>query len=185
MNTMIEPGTPSRGNPFRWLVWGGAAVLLSLPAIAMQMKVEGVDWTMSDFVVMGVLLAAACGSYEVVTRLSGDWLYRAAAGVAILAGFLLVWANLAVGLVGDGDTAYNLGFFGVLGVGVVGALMTRFRAGGLSLTLVAMALVHAAIAGLALASGVDRVGSSLSLLWLAPWILSAILFQMSARRAKV
>ena len=175
-------GAPRRGNPFRWLIWGGAAVLLSLPAIAMWQQVEGVDWTGSDFAVMGVLLASACGAYELMTRLSGDWIYRGAAGVAILAGFLLVWVNLAVGLVADGGNAYNLAFMGVLGVGVVGALLARFQPAGLSRTLGLMALVHAAVVVAALAAGIDRLGASLSALWIAPWLLAAVLFRMSSKR---
>ena len=180
-----DHGAPRRGNPFRWLIWGGAAVLLALPAVAMRLRVDGVDWSGSDFVVMGVLLAAACGAYEGMVRLSGDWIYRAAAGITVLASFLLVWANLAVGLVADGANAYNLAFLGVLGVGVAGALLARFEAAGLSRTLVAMAIAHAFIVGAALASGVDRLGALVTSAWLAPWLLAAILFRMSATRRKV
>ena len=183
MNAMMnDDGAAPRGNPFRWLVWGGAAVLLSLPAIAMQFRVEGVDWTASDFVFMGIILAIACGAFELVMRLSGDWLYRAAGAVAILGGFLLVWVNLAVGLVSEGGNVYNLGFMAVLGVGVAGALLARFRARGLSHTLFAMALVHALVVVAALASGLDRIGASLSALWLGPWLLSALLFRQVQRQ---
>lgn len=185
MNAMIDDGAPQHRNPFRWLVWGGAALLLSLPAIAMQLKVEGVYWTASDFLAMGVILAIACSSFELVMRLSGDWMYRAAGVVAIGAGFLLVWANLAVGLVADGFNAYNMAFMGVLAVGVAGALVSGFSARGLSNTLVAMAMAQAVVVGAALASGLDRLGSTLSAAWIAPWILSAILFRMAAARRKV
>ena len=185
MATMTNDGGAPRGNPFRWLVWGGAAGLLMLPAVAMQLKVDGVDWSAGDFLAMGLILAIACGSYELVTRLSGDWMYRAAGAIGILAGFMLVWVNLAVGLVGDGGNAYSFGFMGVLAVGVAGALMSRFSARGLSRTLVAMALVHAVVVVAALVSGVDRLGSTFSAAWLAPWLLSATLFSMAAKRQKV
>jgi len=182
MNAMTYDTPPPRGNRLRWLVWGGAAVVLSLPAIAMRLHVDGVDWTTSDFVVMGVLLAAAGGAYELVARLSGDWLFRAAGGLAVLAGLALVWANLAVGLVADGPNAYNLAFMGVLAVGVAGALVSRFRAAGLQWTLAAMVVVHALVVAAALGSGIDRLGASLAAAWLAPWLLSAALFRLSARR---
>jgi hypothetical protein len=185
MTTMTQGGGTNRGNPFRWPLWLGAAALLSLPAIAMQFQVEGVDWTASDFVVMGVILAIACGSYELVTRLSGGWMYRAAGAVGILAGFMLVWVNLAVGLVAEGGNVYNLAFMGVLGVGVAGALLSRFRASGLSRTLFLMAIVHALVVAAALFSGLDRLGASLSALWLGPWLLSAILFRMVGEPRKV
>ena len=182
MSAMLnDDGGPSRSQWLRGLVWGGAAVLLALPAIAMQWQVEGVDWTASDFVAMGVILAIACGSFELVMRLSGDWQYRAAGAVAIGAGFLLVWANLAVGLVAGGPNAFNLGFMGVLGIGVVGALATRFDARGLSNTLLAMAAVHAGVVALALLLGPDARGASLTALWLLPWLLAAALFRRAGR----
>jgi hypothetical protein len=65
---------------------------------------------------------------------------------------------------------------------VAGALLSRFRAAGLQRTLVAMAVVHALVVGAALASGVDRLGTTFSAAWLAPWLLSAMLFSLSARR---
>ena len=176
--------TGTRGHLLRWLAWGGSAVLLALPAIAMHWQVEGVDWTASDFVAMGAILAVACGSFELLLRMSGDWRYRAAGAVAVGAGFLLVWANLAVGLVAEGPNPFNLGFMGVLGLGVVGALATRFDARGLSNTLLAMAAVHAGVAAVALAFGPDRLGAMLSALWLLPWLLAAALFR-SAGRQKV
>jgi hypothetical protein len=180
--TMNDQDSAPRGHLLRWLVWGGAAVLLSLPAIAMHWRVEGVDWTASDFVAMGAILAIACGSFELVLRMSGDWLYRAAGAVAIGGGLLLVWANLAVGLVGDGANAFNLGFMGVLGVGVIGALVTRFSARGLSNTLLVMAVAQAALAAVALAAGPDRIGATLSALWLLPWLLAAALFRGAGRQ---
>ncbi len=48
--------------------------------------------------------------------------YRWAVGVALAAALVLVWLSLGVGIIGrDGDPA-NLMYFGVLGVGIVGAL---------------------------------------------------------------
>jgi hypothetical protein len=182
---MNDDDTGSRTHLLRWLVWGGAAVLLSLPAVAMAWRVEGVDWTASDFVAMGAILAVACGSFEVVMRMSGNWLYRAAGAVAIGAAFLLVWANLAVGLVAEGANAFNLAFMSVPGIGVVGALASRFQARGLSYTLLAMAAVHALLSTLALATGPDTLGATLSAFWLLPWLLAAALFRMAGAREKV
>ena len=47
------------GERLRPLVWGGAACLLLAPGVAMQLGADGVHWTAADFVVMGLLLAAA------------------------------------------------------------------------------------------------------------------------------
>jgi len=83
-------------------------------------------------------------------------IYRLALGLAILAALMLVWLSLGVGIIGqDGDPA-NAMYFGVILVGLVGALVARFRAGGMARALVAMALAQAAIALIALIGGLGR-----------------------------
>ena len=77
----------ARGNRWSLAIWGGAALLLALPAVAMRFTTE-VDWGPEDFITMGILLAAACGGYEVATRISGNTAYRAAVAVAGLSGAL-------------------------------------------------------------------------------------------------
>lgn len=86
-----------RGRRWRIARWGGAAVLLLLPLVAMRFTSE-VDWTPFDFVVFAALLVAACGAYELVLRVTRDGVARALAGAAVVAAFVLAWAELAVGL---------------------------------------------------------------------------------------
>ena len=109
-----------RGNPWRPVVWGLAGGLLLLPAVAMQFT-RDVEWTAFDFMAFGAMLLAACGAYEFAAWISGNKVYRAAAGLAVIAGFLLTWINLAVGIIHDEHAQANLLFFGVLLVGIVGA----------------------------------------------------------------
>ena len=72
-----------RRNRLRPFVWGGAACLLLLPALAMRLRPQsGVDWSALDFAVMGVLLAAVCGLYEFGARRDGSPAYRAGFGTA-------------------------------------------------------------------------------------------------------
>lgn len=80
----------------RWL-WGAALALLLLPALAMQFTHE-VRWGREDFVVFGGMLLAACGAFEVAMRWSTGRRFRWVAGTTIVVVFLLVWAELAVGL---------------------------------------------------------------------------------------
>ena len=79
--------------------------------------------------------------------------YRFAVGVALAAAVILVWLSLGVGIIGaDGDPA-NLMYFGVLAVGIVGAVIARLRPQGMARTLFAMALAQALVAGIALIAG--------------------------------
>lgn len=82
--------------------------------------------------------------------------YRLALGVATLAALMLVWLSLGVGIIGqDGDRA-NAMYFGVIAIGLVGALVARFRSGGMARALIAMAVAQAAVALIALVGGLGR-----------------------------
>ena len=77
------------------------SILLSiviLLLIAMQFTNE-VNWTLSDFVIMGFLLLATGLSCELVLRKVKKLEYRIAICLAILAVFFLIWAHLAVGII--------------------------------------------------------------------------------------
>jgi hypothetical protein len=75
------------------------AILLSIPLIAMQFTDE-VDWSPFDFVVMGVLLLGTGLICEFVMRKVKKTSYRIALVGAVLITFLLIWAELAVGIFG-------------------------------------------------------------------------------------
>lgn len=76
-----------------------AAVLLSIPFIAMQFTNE-VDWKPLDFAIMGVLLFGTVSLFELVLRKVKSTNNRIIICGAVLLIFLLVWAELAVGIFG-------------------------------------------------------------------------------------
>lgn len=181
MNHNASPKPARRGNPLRPYVWGTAAVLLTIPAIAMQFTDE-VNWDAFDFIVMGAMLAFACGVYEVGARLSGNRAYRGGFAVAILAGFLMVWINLAVGIVGNEDNPVNLLFFAILGVGMVAAPLGRFRPMGMARALYATAIAQAAVTAYIALAGHGYV-FVLSGFFIAAWLTAAHLFRVAAEDA--
>ena len=76
--------------------------------------------------------------------------YRSAVGIAFAASCILVWLSLGVGIIGnDGDPANRM-YFGVLAVGIVGAVIARFRPHGMARALFATALAQALVAAIAL-----------------------------------
>lgn len=167
------------GSRLRIGLWGAAALVLLLPLIAMQLTDE-VAWDAADFAIFGGMLIGAFGTFELAARVSGSPAYRVAVGVALAAAFLLVWMNLAVGIIGDEGNPANLMFGGVLVVGVIGALVARFQARGMARTLVAMALTQGLVGVITVVAG---WGSALILtgLFVALWLTSAVLFQKAAR----
>ncbi|HSI19509.1 MAG TPA: hypothetical protein VK980_17200 [Sphingomonas sp.] len=183
MTASVLKGDAPRGNGWRMAVWGAAACLLLLPLVAMQFTAE-VKWTGSDFAVWGVMLGVACGTYELATRMTRNSAYRAAVAVAVVAAFLLVWINLAVGIIGAENNPANLMFAGVIAVAIAGGAMARFRAQGMARALVATALAQAMVAAIVLVRGLaDEVTPIIVLtgLFVALWLGSAWLFGRAAR----
>ena len=127
------------GSRWRIARWGGAALLLLLPLLAMQFSDE-MKWDETDFIVLGAMLTAACGAYELGAWLSRNAAYRAAVGVAVAAAFLLIWLNLAVGIIGSEDNPANLMYAGVLAVALAGAIVARGESSGMARALTLTAL---------------------------------------------
>jgi hypothetical protein len=165
-----------RGRSLRNLMWLGAAALLALPAIAMWRGVDGVDWSGGDFVVMGLMLATLCGLVELGASLSRSLAYRAAFAIAAGTGFLTVWVNLAVGMIGNENNAANLVFAGVLGIAAIGTAAAGFRARGMAWAMVAAGVAQLGCAGFALVAGTPHEAVLIALFAL-PWLLAAALFR--------
>ncbi len=173
--------------PKRSLIWTGLALVLLLPALAMQVT-DAVSWSLVDFVLAGLLLAGMGLTYEVAVRFGVSLVYRVAVGIAGLAAVLLAWLSLSVGLIGrDGDPA-NLMYLGILGIGAIGMLRARFRSQGMARALWVVVWAQALVTAIAL---IGRLGYPWSgpaeLLVLNGFFvglfgLSAWLFQQDARR---
>jgi len=175
-----------RRSPWRIAVWGIPAFLLLLPLAAMQFTAE-VDWSASDFIVMGALLFGAAGTFDLAARMTDSLACRAGVGVAVVTAFLLVWINLAVGIIGSEDNPLNLMYGGVLAVAILGVLVARFRPGGMARALLAAALAQILVAMIALIAGPDEPPGTLGILALnmifaALWLVSAWLFRLAARQ---
>jgi hypothetical protein len=74
-------------------------LLLLIPLVAMQFTNQ-VDWSTSDFLIMGILLLGTGLIIEGVFRLVKKLEYRLVLCGAVLLVFFLIWAELAVGVFG-------------------------------------------------------------------------------------
>jgi hypothetical protein len=77
----------------------GTVCILLLPLLAMQFTDE-VVWDLTDFAVAGALLFGAGLAYELIAKKMSSKAYRVAVGIVIGILFLLIWAELAVGIFG-------------------------------------------------------------------------------------
>lgn len=75
----------------------GILFILLIPLVAMQFTTE-VQWSVTDFIVMGVLLVLFVISLETIFRLVHGNRLRTLLIATIALIFLLIWAELAVGI---------------------------------------------------------------------------------------
>lgn len=83
------------------IIFSVIAVLLLIPFIAMQFSIDGVDWNLRDFLLMGILLSITGLSIELVLRKVKSQRKRLLICGAVLMVFFLIWAELAVGIFGS------------------------------------------------------------------------------------
>ncbi|MEX2138031.1 MAG: hypothetical protein WD894_02130 [Pirellulales bacterium] len=124
----------------------GTACMLLVPLLGNLFM--GWNWPPLAFAVWGVLLFGTGLTYELVARKGVTIAYRTAVGIACVTGFVLVFINAAVGIIGDGPV--NLMYLGVLAVGFVGALIARFQPRGMALALLATAVAQMLVPVIAL-----------------------------------
>ena len=162
------------------------ALLLMVPLLAMQWTKE-VAWDLADFVVAFALLVGTGILYERIARKADHISYRLAAGIALAAALLLVWINLAVGIIGSEGNPANLMYVGVLAVGIIGALLARFKPLGMAHTMVACALALVLVAVIALVARLGTPSSGpmeilgVNGIFVALFAGSALLFRRAAR----
>jgi hypothetical protein len=178
-----ERSTMLAGNPYRSIV----GIALATAFILLIPLLGAPAWSLADFVVAGALIFGTGLTYVLVARQAGNMAYRAAVGVALATALLLVWINLAVGVIGTEDNPANLMYVGVLAVGIAGAIISRFRPPGMARALLAMALAQALVAAIAVTFGLGSQWHGLaqilgvSGLFVALFVGSALLFRYAGR----
>jgi hypothetical protein len=180
-----ERSTMLARNTYRSVVGVALATafILILPLLAAP------AWTLFDFVFASALIFGTGLTYVLVARKGGNIAYRAAVGIALAAAFLLVWLTGAVGIIGSEDNNANSMYFGVLAVGIIGALISRFQSHGMARALLATALAQALVAVIALIIGLGSPWSPPGVLgtlilngfFAALFVGSALLFRYAAR----
>ena len=175
-------GAPDPRISWRIIGWAVPVGLLLVPWLARW------PWTASDFIFAAAMFGVVGGTFELAVRTSGNLAYRGGVAVALATAFLLVWINLAVGIIGNEDNPLNLMFFGVIAAALIGSIIARFRAAGMARAMTVAAVIQGLI-GLGVflkGSGASEPPGPVGILLLieffaAAWLLSAWLFRMASR----
>jgi len=175
---MTDKREAARGFPWRIAGWSIPVLLLAIPWIARF------PWTLFDYVCMAAAFGIAGLLIELGVRASGIIAYRAATAIAVIAGFLLLWVNGAVGFLGDENNPANLMFGGVIAIAAIGAFLVQGRPSGLAraMTAAAIAQLLAGVTGYAAgwaSPGADGVYEAVmgTGVFGALWLASAALFR--------
>lgn len=117
---------------------------------------------------------------------SRSWILPGAYVLAVTAACLLVWLSLGVGIIGrDGDPANRL-YFAVIGVGLLGSAVARFKPSSMAFVLLAMGVVQGGIGAYAVLARLGLPWSGplelvvLNGFFVALFVASAFLFRRAA-----
>ncbi|WP_397592325.1 hypothetical protein [Sphingorhabdus sp.] len=170
--------------PWRVLGWGAAIALILTPLVAMQFTRE-VKWDETDFIVATIIFGIVGGLIELAVRLSSNWYFRIGAMFAVLAGFMVVWANLAVGLIGNEDNPVNLWFGTVLFVAIAGSIASRFRKRILPFAMFLSGALQVAIGIFVGILGSDMRGGTFTIVLSVAWFIASLFFWYARQKRKV
>ena len=124
-------------------------LILLVPAVAMQFSTE-VDWSLTDFIIMGTLIFGTGVSFVFVMQYAINTVYRVAMIMAFGTTFILIWANLAVGLIGSGANMGNLMYLAVYAIVIVGSIRSRFISNGMERVMYVAAIALVVLAAVAI-----------------------------------
>lgn len=123
------------------------AILLLIPLLGNQF-VDGWNWPLRAFVLFGAIIFGIGLVYQLITRNVDTSAYRAAVGIALATGFFLFWGNFVQAA--DDINPSAMMYFLALPVGIIGAVIARFRPEGMVRALFATALAQAFILAIVL-----------------------------------
>lgn len=163
----------------RLMIWGGAAMLMAVPVIAMRVS-EQVAWEPGDFLFLAILVILMGAALEGAARVSERKAYLAGVTLALFTAAVQIWINLAVGIAGSEDNRINLIYLAVVLVAALGALIANFSARGMASAMVATAVAQVAAFVVVLASGQGFTGP-ITIFFCALWLIAAWLFGRAAQ----
>ena len=170
----------------RLFCWGAVAFLIALPALAMAAGLEGVDWGPEDFIAATILLGGAGLITEALVRVSRDWNYRIAVALMTFGALFTLWSNLAVGIVGSEDNAFNIGYFLIVPLLALGATLVRLRPAGMAGLARVAATLYIGMGIAAFAAGMGTPAPfiiAIHLLFVTIFLGASLLFSRAAKRS--
>ena len=105
--------------------------ILLIPFISQKLN-EDVQWSLMDFVFVGILLSSIAICYEWIRYKQPSKYYRFAIWTILITILMVVWINGAVGIVGHEGQSINLLYYISPLLGIIGSLIFNFKASAMS-----------------------------------------------------
>jgi hypothetical protein len=180
----IETVTFQTKRPqLRLILWGGAIALYLIPVVAKLIGGDAMLWTASDFVFAAIGILVATAVVDLGIRKAPDFPYAVASAIAVGICFLTIWANGAVGIVGNEDNPVNAAFYGVVlfaaVLAVSTATLTHGRPDAMAKAMTACAIAQVSAGVIVAAMG--YLTPVFTPLMAGLWLLSAALFRKAGR----
>ena len=150
------------------------------------------NWHWSAFVRWGVFVFICALTYQLVVQNTSNKAYQFAMGLAVATACVLIMANFVLAVGDEEASLANFTYFGVVVVGLIGAVIARLRAGGMALALVGTAIAQLLVpfiapvfkqANVAPGEAVPVIG--LNGVFAVLFAISALLFRRAAQTRKV
>lgn len=103
-----------------------STALLIVPIIA-SFFLDGWLWTGFDYFFAWVMFSIASLAFTFIATSDRRMTYKLAVGITVVASFLLIWVNGAVGMIGDEGNPANLMYLGVVALALLGMAAARLR----------------------------------------------------------
>jgi len=143
------------------------------------------NWDTTDYVIATALFASCALVTWLITRNARSHWHILAGTLAALGALVLVWMQLAVGLIGSGEHPINQAMTLVLAAGAIGSALSRFRASGMRTTMLAVAGTQMTLGALGFILATPDLFSDVFLVttfFAGIWTGSAFLFHLAYRR---
>lgn len=166
-----------------WLL--AASMVVALVGLTLAGKL---DWGVMDFVFVAVVLFGGLGAYRFVSGRGQGRTFHLAVALSLITALSMIWITLAVGIIGSEDNQANIMYVAVLGIGLLGSIIARFRAPGMKWTMVWVTIAQFAVTILAYTiwkpETEQHVFSTavLNLFYVMLFLSSAVLFHRASRQ---
>lgn len=171
------PDRDALGLSRRFMLWLGAAALMVLPILPERLSGE-VPWQADDFAFLALLLLLAGVAFEIAARTPPPRAFRIAVLIAVAAGLVQLWLNVAVGIIGSENNPANWLFAAPIAVALLGACFARLEPLGMKRAMFAAAVAQALVLIAALFAA-RAFPAPATVFFVALWLTSAWLFDRS------